>query len=390
MLVRIAVVWLVVLTLSIPALPQGGSCTPTTGWELSGYAGNTDTGPGNDPNWQTQLQNLEDQYGGLPTCNYTFILDNPDTGYGHYSGDCTVRAYICTGGQPPPVVDGGSEGSSGSSCPAKTPTPACGRPIKLINGDTYIEQRDILLPGIGGGLSLTRTWNSVKPQMQTQMAVGLFGNNWTSTYEERVYPNQTGPLVLTWASAVTYANASGEFWTFQYWGPIQGTIVFQVISPADLHATLRNTSQVWKLTFANGEKRIFDFKTGLLTAIIDRNGNTTQIAHDTLNRLTTVTDAAGRHLYFNYGSPIGNLVTSVTSDVGVTWTYSYDSQNRLSQVTKPDQTTINFTYNAASQISAVTDSQGKVIESHTYDNAGRGLTSSQANGVEAVTVSYPQ
>jgi hypothetical protein len=39
-------------------------------------------------------------------------------------------------------------------------------------------------------------------------------------------------------------------------------------------------------------------------------------------------------------------------------------------------------------ISSVTDSNGKILEAHTYDNSMRGLTSSRANGVDAVTVSY--
>jgi YD repeat-containing protein len=62
----------------------------------------------------------------------------------------------------------------------------------------------------------------------------------------------------------------------------------------------------------------------------------------------------------------------------------------LAQVTKPDQTTVSFTYNSQSLITAVTDSQGKTLESHTYDSLKRGLTSSRANGVDAVTISYPQ
>jgi YD repeat-containing protein len=58
-------------------------------------------------------------------------------------------------------------------------------------------------------------------------------------------------------------------------------------------------------------------------------------------------------------------------------------------VTEPDLTTITFTYNSQSQITTVTDSNGKVLESHTYDSSGRGLTSSRANGVEALTITYP-
>jgi YD repeat-containing protein len=93
-------------------------------------------------------------------------------------------------------------------------------------------------------------------------------------------------------------------------------------------------------------------------------------------------------LYFGYNGA-GFLVTGITSDIGVSTSYSYDTQGRLSLVTKPDLTTLSFQYNSNSRITAVMDMQGKVLESHTYDLLGRGLTSSRALGVDALTVSYP-
>jgi YD repeat-containing protein len=127
----------------------------------------------------------------------------------------------------------------------------------------------------------------------------------------------------------------------------------------------------------------------MLTAIIDRNGNTTTVAYDGANRLATVTDAASRQLNFTYGSPSSHLVTGISSSVGISLSYAYDGQNRISQVTNPDLTTISFGYDSQSRIISVTDMNGKILESHTYDSSGRGLTSSRAAGVEAVTLSYP-
>ncbi|MGC2088134.1 MAG: hypothetical protein WA638_01780, partial [Candidatus Acidiferrales bacterium] len=140
--------------------------------------------------------------------------------------------------------------------------------------------------------------------------------------------------------------------------------------------------------FKNGEQRLFNNTTGNLIAIIDRNGNTTQLSYDAVGRLNTVTDPASQHLYFSYASQTSFLVTSVTSDFGVSTSYSYDSQGRLLQVTEPDGSTFNFTYNSQSLIASVTDSNGIVLESHTYDSSGRGLTSTRANGVDAITVTY--
>jgi YD repeat-containing protein len=200
---------------------------------------------------------------------------------------------------------------------------------------------------------------------------GMFGPNWRSTYEERINQDVTNP---------GYVKSDGSLWYFGGTGTS-----FTLKSPANATASLTNDGTYWTLTFQNGEKRIFSYVSGSLLQIVDRNGNTTQLTYNGSNQLTTVTDAASRHLYFTY---TGSVVTSVTSDFGVSLSYIYDGSGRLSTVTKPDGSSWNFTYNSASLISSVKDGSGIVLESHTYDSAGRGLTSSQAGGVNAVTVSY--
>ena len=61
-----------------------------------------------------------------------------------------------------------------------------GAPINLTNGNVWVQERDYSLPGLGGGLELVRTWNSLwqwsSPTMPGQ--AGMFGNSWRSTYEE--------------------------------------------------------------------------------------------------------------------------------------------------------------------------------------------------------------
>jgi len=276
---------------------------------------------------------------------------------------CTVMLWSCSPAAGPP-----------ENCPCANG--AASNPVSLASGDTWIKENDLQLPGLGGGLSLDRTWNSLWPSTQTAYQIGLFGPNWRSTYEERVFVGADHYM--------KYARSDGSFWSFGYSG--SGN-TYKVAAPANIAATLVDNSSNLVIRFENGEQRVFDGTTGALTAIVDRNGNTTQLTYDASARLTTVTDPVSRHLYFNYNGS-GALVASVTSDFGVTVSYSYDSQGRLSQVTEPDGSTLNYQYDANSFISAVVDSQGKILEAHTYDSNGRGLTSSRANGVEAVTISY--
>jgi YD repeat-containing protein len=265
---------------------------------------------------------------------------------------------------------------AGEGCPGCAGL-AAGKPINLATGNTYIEQNDLRIPGLGGGLALMRTWNSAWPASLATFEIGIFGANWRSTYEERI--------VMGLDNYPKYLRGDGSAWSF---GLGSG---WTVVAPANVVASLNtDTSQhpYYVLTFQNGEQRRFDKTTGNLIAIIDRNGNTTTIAYDSSGRLSTVTDAASRQLTFSYGTS-GNLVSTVTSSVGITLAYVYDQQGRISQITKPDASTLNFTYDSQSRITAVKDSNLKVLESHTYDAQSRGLTSSRANGVEAVTVSYP-
>lgn len=255
-----------------------------------------------------------------------------------------------------------------------------GSPIALATGDTYITEQDIRIPGFGGGLSLARSWNSVWPSGLASFETGIFGPLWRSTYEERI--------VMGTDNFMRYIRGDGTFWSFGSAGIPTEWVVYGPAVAARLN-TDTSTNPYFTLTFGNGEQRRFDKTTGNLIAMIDPNGNTTTVAYDSSGRLSTVTDPASRTLTFTYGnSSFTDLATSVSSSVGVSYSYAYDSQGRLSQVTKPDQTTIAFTYDTQSRITTVTDSNGKVLESHTYDSSNRGLTSSRANGVEALTITY--
>jgi YD repeat-containing protein len=362
---RFALVVLVVLGANVPARSQGTCSNPANPikWAMSGDSGEIYEGPGQSASWRQSLSQNIAQYGGSPTCSYTFILDNPFNGFGHFYGECIVPADGCNA--PPP-----------DSCPECS---TVGQPINLSNGNTFIVQRDLALPGLGGGLGLTRTWNSVWPA-QYGTPTGLFGLGWLSNYEERVFVG-SGDAV----NFMAYARSDGSFW---YFGTSDGTN-WTLASPADRTATLVSGTSYWTLTFSDGQQRLFDNASGNLLSIADRNGNATQLTYDTSGRLTTATDPSSRQITFSYGSGTSRLVTSATTSVGPTLSYSYDTQGRLSQITNPDSSTISFTYDSQSMITSVTDSHGKVLESHTYDSNGRGLTSSRANGVGLVTITYP-
>lgn len=372
----VSILLVVVFALPTPLLAQQNAC-----WGVSGCA--------DEDWWPVQLAEYTALYGGPAPCSWSPPYGNApyhDSFWAPaYSGG-PLRLILCgecikagCGSVPPPppiTPPADSYAETGIGCHAPC---TAGEPINLASGNTFIQQTDIRVPGLGGGMALDRVWNSMWPTSQSGANYGLFGPNWCSTFEERVFVGNDGTM--------KYARADGSFWSFQLTNQPQ----WQVVAPANGGATLAPGSTYWTLTFNNGEKRLFDNVLGSLLAIVDRNGNTTQLSYGVLGRLVTVTDAASRHLYFTYGNnSFPQQVTAITSDVGISLSYAYDQQGRLTMVVKPDGTTVSFEYNSQSLITAVKDSEGKILEAHTYDSSGRGLTSSRANGVETVTVSYPQ
>jgi YD repeat-containing protein len=272
----------------------------------------------------------------------------------------------------------------------------------------FIQETDVHLPGLGGGLTLTRTWNSLSTRS------GMFGANWLSNFEERIDVGGDG--------YVRYLRGDGSVWVFAFYPANQNApYAFHLVSPGNVEASLTETgpdsdgNAYWTVGFQNGERRVFNVNPsfldqynyyqnndGPLSSIIDRNGNATALNYEVNQqgvetRLLSVSDAAGRHLYFTYGDPNAAFnVTGVTSDSGsgINLTYDYDRSAYsgtpiLIQVTQADNTFATYNYDLFNNILSVNDTAGKVLESHTYDTIHRGLSSARANGVEALSITYP-
>src|SRR5579864_5261242 len=207
-----------------------------------------------------------------PDCLYgappTTVCPDPCTGM--TGCNCTYQTAACT----PPNT--GPE--TCPFCNRNKPVAEAAHPINLATGNTYITETDIGLPGLGGGLNLTRTWNSIWPSTQPAGPF-MFGRNWRSTYEERVYLGGDGYL--------KYARSEGSFWSYGVSSNGGGTSVYRAVAPNNLNTTLTTGASSWTLVLDNGEKKTFDNTTGVLLSIIDRNGNTTQLTYDSSNRLVS-------------------------------------------------------------------------------------------------------
>jgi RHS repeat-associated protein len=244
-----------------------------------------------------------------------------------------------------------------------------GRPINVTNGNMYLQQSDYALPGAGPAIDITRTYNSSSQQL------GLFGRGWTTFYDESIdtYDTNLAGLVESDGRRTYLLRQAGSYGTYE---PLQ----------RDFHGSLaQNGSNGFTLTTKDGTARQFN-AAGKLTFIADRQGNQTTVAYDTSGKLVSLSDTFGRVLSFNTNA--SGQVLTVADTMGTIATYTYGVASQLLSVTYPDNSAFHFAYDGSLRLTTITDALGNVVESHTYDNLGRALTSEIEGGVEHYSLNY--
>jgi RHS repeat-associated protein len=248
-----------------------------------------------------------------------------------------------------------------------------GGPVNVTNGNMYLQQTDYRLPGFGGGLEITRTYNS---RMQR---AGLFGFGWSSILDESIKTYDATLLRLTLADgrAVYFARPTT-------------TAPYVPVPPGDFHGQIvQNVDNTFTLTLRDGAVHQFD-ASGKLLSFTDPNNNSISLSYDGSGHPVTITDAAGRTVTLTYDSE--GKIGSMSDSTGTIATYTHWIFGILTNVTYADGSQFNFNQTFIVNyilIASVTDALGNVLESHTYDSQNRALTSEIAgNGTERYTLSY--
>lgn len=153
----------------------------------------------------------------------------------------------------------------------------------------------------------------------------------------------------------------------------------------------------WRLRMPDGEVREFDLN-GYLVAVRNPNDplNDVAMTYNADKSMSTVTDAQGRVLRFEYAN---NLLQRIVLPDGSAVAYGYDANLNLTAVTYPGNTTKQYHYNESGlagavdqrhQLTGITSEDGQRYASFGYDARGR-VTSSRVLGTpnELTTVSYP-
>ncbi|HZU13390.1 MAG TPA: RHS repeat-associated core domain-containing protein [Chloroflexota bacterium] len=269
------------------------------------------------------------------------------------------------GGLGPTAPEVGSPTEHGTTCD-------CGQPVNMATGSFWHTFSDIAIPGRGLPLDLTHTYRSLLVSQDSPLGFG-----WTDSYNMFLSSNADGSIGVHEESGtvVTFAsNGSG----YQAPSRVLGTLT---------------TNSDGTLTFKRNDQTSYVFSAptpstaGRLLKEIDRNGYTTSLSYNGSGQLTTVTDPAGRTLFFTYNA--ANRIQSVADQSERQVSFGYDNNGNLTTATDTRNGTWYFTYDANHELLTMEDprqyalhgplSSGPVA-TNVYDDVGRVTQQTDAIG----------
>lgn len=245
-----------------------------------------------------------------------------------------------------------------------------GQPVNVTNGNMWLNQSDYSLGEIGPRIEIVRTYNSAN---QTP---GMFGHGWTSSFDMKLSSISQALIQLDMGNGrvVNFAN--------------NGLSEYLAVSP-NIYGKIVPSGTQYLLTLKDRISSQFS-NTGLLLWSRDRNGSQLTFTYDTNNHLTEVTDSFGRSIKLvtdGFGR-----ITQVTDAMGIVASYEYDpSGTYLGEVTYGDGSKYTFEYVSAGgrvYLRAVRDALDNILETHEYDSEGRAWTSEKDGGQERFEFDY--
>jgi RHS repeat-associated protein len=249
----------------------------------------------------------------------------------------------------------------GTGNPASNAPVACaGDPVNCATGNFTLTLTDAAVGDRGPGMVWSRTYNALDAT-----TVGALGHGWSSSYGASLeVEGDDGP--------VTVRQENGSVATFERSATGNG-----YEAPAWVLASLeRDDDGGWTFTRRQREVLRFDAD-GRLTALADRNGETTTLAYDDAGALSAVTSASGRELAVEVDDE--GRVVAVTGPLGRTTRYEYDVAGDLVAVTDPAGGVVRYAYDDEHRLTALTDPTGGTT-TNTYDDAGRVVAQTDATG----------
>lgn len=257
--------------------------------------------------------------------------------------------------------------------------PSVGNPVSPANGvktETEVDYQ-------GSGpfpLRFVRTYLSYLPNGSP------VGHKWNSNYHQRLrFPD--GTTAMAPPEAVLVQRRDGGWQQYVY---RSGTYSGSADVPERLERLtdgLGRTTQ-WRLRNNDDETESYDAD-GRLQSIESRTGLRHTLSYAADGLLERVTDSFGRSLAFEHDA-MTHQVTAVIDPELRRISYTYDA-GALVRVDYPDTTSRRYHYETPgwpTLLTGITDGRGQRYASWKYDEQGRVIESTHADGAERVALQY--
>lgn len=250
----------------------------------------------------------------------------------------------------------------------QAPQSGFGNPTNSITGNKYEEETDLVL----GRLSFTRSYNSMA------RTNGLLGAKWQSQFDA---------AIRTQSNMYRSTRADGKVMTFGKSGSTyfsNADIVhkmvslasgWKIIAPDGTVETYDAAGKLLQTVTLAGYTRNFTYASGVLQQVSDSDGHSISFTYNGNGLMSSATGSDGRSVAFGYGAVPDRLETVTYSTVGSTepeTTFLYHYEN------------IAFPY----AITGKTDESGVRFATFAYDESGRVVDTTHANGSGHYVFSY--
>jgi YD repeat-containing protein len=251
-----------------------------------------------------------------------------------------------------------------------------GDPVDLPTALFVFAQTDLVLPDVMP-IVLTRTHRRASVT-QGARPFGIASGHPYELFLRVVSQFQEIGLILPDGGRVQYARVSP--------GTGSAHEVFEHTATPSVFfkSRIRKLDKSWELRLKDGTTYTFsDAAVPLLQSIEDRYGNRISIARarEEDGKVARIISPNGRWLEFTLNSEdVFGSVTQVRDNIGRVVSYDYDDEGRLTKVTDPAGGVTEYTHDFLNQILTVKDARGINYFTNEYDDGGRVIKQTQADG----------
>jgi RHS repeat-associated protein len=231
---------------------------------------------------------------------------------------------------------------------------------------------DLIVPGVGPALIITRTYNS------QEWASSLLGYSWAFNFGRKliITRNKDGEKII----GVILNTGEKNY----YREDIDGTLT-RLTDYGTSYDLIKNNNSTYSIKSNDGTW--YELRDdGKIAKIIDKNQNELVFTYNSVSCINRITNASGNYVDFQLG--VNGKIASVSDNLGRTVVYGYDDNGNLTAVTDPLGNTTQYVYNSYNLLTQFIDARGNVVETVAYDNHEPPRVSSFTEKGETYTIAY--